>query len=127
MKYLAISMLPFLICPFICLNENRWSQAYLSLNFLGIILIYLLIVAIIRKYINIKYYAYASFFAFPVTFVASFFIIFFMTDIEKSKIEWIKNIPIISDIYIFIPVILFYILLSFTLGKIIEKIKEGSR
>jgi len=120
MKYIIISMLPILVCPLICLSENRWTQVYTSLNFLGIIIIYLSIVTIMKKFMNIKYYAYASLFASPVTFVISFFIVFFIADIEKSKIAWIKNIPIISDIYMFIPIILFYILLSFIISKLIE-------
>jgi hypothetical protein len=122
MKFIIVSLLPFLLCPFICLNESKRNEVFFSLQFIEILTFWLILVFFTKKFINIKYFAYSSLLLFPITFVISFFIVFSVTD-YKIYFQWLKHIPLISDIYIFIPIIIFHFFISFLLSKVIKKKK----
>jgi len=120
MKYYLLSILPFLACPMICLLGKRRIDAYLSIEYWIIIILFLIILLLMKRHVTIKYFAYASLFAFPFTFVASFFIVFSLMDTKFANFLLKDQFPIISNLYIFIPVTIFHICLSLSVSKFIK-------
>ena len=114
MRYYMLSMLPILICPLLCLTSKRWMEAYFSIHYFILLVVYFLGIYLISKtIIEIKYLFVISILAVPFSFVTALFVIFYTAD----KFD-ITKLP---GLFVFFEMITIHLILVAICGVIVKK------
>jgi len=127
MRYVTISIMPIVLYVFLSSVPSKLIDHLLSIELIAVIGYFLILVAIFKKHINIKYFAISSWIGFPISFVSSFFILFYLVDyLDKANFIWLTELQQNKWAYnliIFIPMVTFHFFNVFLISKIFEYFK----